>query len=931
MRRLIPVMLMLAGCAVSARAQTIVDPGRRIDWSQAGVPGGLPNRTTICATLNPGATAAQINSAIAACTNGVVVLNAGTYSLSTGLNFSGSSNVTLRGAGPRQTILQFTGADGCGGFPASVCLKGSSSVGVWGVPAANVHNWTAGYAKGTAQITLDSVSGMSVGMILALDQIDDTADTGGVVVNGQSASAFSIEGAAPGRPNRTQVQYVKVTAINGTQVTISPGLYMPNWRSSQSPQAWFWGTVSQTAVAIGIENLTLDHSTNTAEQTGLMIWNAYGCWVKNVRSISPNRNHVWLYQSAHSEVRDSYFYGTKNAASQSYGVESFMTGDNLIINNIFQHVTTPMMTGTSSGNVTAYNYAIDMFYSVVMNWEMHAINASHDTGTGMNLFEGNETNSLGMDLYHGPGAYPTAFRNYLTGRDGTRTSNSEVVAVWAYNRFVNLVGNVLGTPGYHIVYEDSQGPQGRTGNPNQSIYLLGYSGVDESSNTGIAYDLKTVTTMLRWGNFDYATNTTRWNASELPSDNPVPSTQTLPPSLFLSAKPGWWGTMAWPAIGPDVTGGYDQAGHVQKNPAHVCFDSSAKNADGSLVFDAAQCYTAGPPDTTKPTTPTNVAATAVSSSQITVTWTASSDNVGVTGYRILRCQGAGCSPAVQVGTAPGTSYSDTNLSASSSYTYVVSAVDAAGNVSTASAPATAVTQALPPSTLGLVAGYSFAEGTGATTSDVSPNHNTATLNGAAWTASGKFGSALAFNGASSFVEAPDITALTPQTDATFEAWVLLTATPSETASVINKWSQTADDEYLFGVTPGRTVYLAWQTTGGATWGTGSYNEASGTGQIPLNAFTHIAVVRSGTTLSFYINGSLDAVRTGVTDANPFRGGITTLRLGGQGRGARNRFFTGTIDEVCIYNRALTQQEIQTYMIVALTHRPAPPRNVRIIQ
>src|SRR5437868_939623 len=46
--------------AATAGAQTIISASRRIDWTQAGVPGGIPTRTTVCATLNPGATAAQI-------------------------------------------------------------------------------------------------------------------------------------------------------------------------------------------------------------------------------------------------------------------------------------------------------------------------------------------------------------------------------------------------------------------------------------------------------------------------------------------------------------------------------------------------------------------------------------------------------------------------------------------------------------------------------------------------------------------------------------------------------------------------------------------------------------------------------------------------------------------------------------------------------
>src|SRR5712691_2469220 len=90
----------LLGGATPVDAETLISASRRINWSQAGVPGGIPNRTTICATFNPGASAAQINSAIASCPDGQVVkLNAGIYNLSTGIVFNNKNNVTLRGAG----------------------------------------------------------------------------------------------------------------------------------------------------------------------------------------------------------------------------------------------------------------------------------------------------------------------------------------------------------------------------------------------------------------------------------------------------------------------------------------------------------------------------------------------------------------------------------------------------------------------------------------------------------------------------------------------------------------------------------------------------------------------------------------------------------------------------------------------------------------
>jgi hypothetical protein len=588
-------VLLSLPCVVSA--QVIIDNNRRIDWSQAGVRGGIPSRTTICSTLNPGATASQINAAIAACTGGVVFLNAGTYNLAAGITFGNKSHVTLRGAGPHRTFLRFTGSDSCGGLSANICVHGSSTVWSGNVPAANIRTWTAGYAKGSTQLTLSSTTGLSAGMVIVLDQLQDTADTGGIVIS--DAPGFTIEGGAPGRASRPQQQFVEVTAVSGNQITISPGLYMPNWRASQQPQAWWWGTIATTAVMDGIEDLSIDHAAST-ETTGIGFSNAYNGWVKNVRSLNANRNHVWMNQAARIEVRNSYFFGTKNAASQSYGVEFFTTSDALVVNNIFQHVTAPIMMGNSAGAVVAYNFLTDMYYSV-QTWMMAGLQGSHDAGTGMNLFEGNTANQFLMDLYHGTGSLPTLFRNRLTGTEpGKSQGNTTVVNIWAFNRQANVVGNVLGTAGYHTVYEDSSA--GTRGNPERSIFLLGYSGVLEQSNSGIPYDTGVRNSLLRWGNYDYATGQTRWNATEIPAGNAVPATQTLPASLFLTAKPAWWGARSWPAIGPDVTGGQDPAGHAHRIPAEACYQSTPKNADGTLAFDPAQCY----PATPRPAPPTTV-------------------------------------------------------------------------------------------------------------------------------------------------------------------------------------------------------------------------------------------------------------------------------------------------------------------------------------
>jgi hypothetical protein len=95
-------------------------------------------------------------------------------------------------------------------------------------------------------------------------------------------------------------------------------------------------------------------------------------------------------------------------------------------------------------------------------------------------------------------------------------------------------------------------------------------------------------------------------------------------------------------------------------------------------------------DTQPPTVPSNLAATAVSGSQINLSWTASTDNVGVTGYRVER-QDPGSSTFTQVATVTGAAYSDTGLTAGRTYSYRVRATDAAGNLSPYSNVASATT------------------------------------------------------------------------------------------------------------------------------------------------------------------------------------------------------------------------------------------------
>ncbi|HEX9043447.1 MAG TPA: hypothetical protein VF802_00345, partial [Candidatus Limnocylindrales bacterium] len=116
----------------------------------------------------------------------------------------------------------------------------------------------------------------------------------------------------------------------------------------------------------------------------------------------------------------------------------------------------------------------------------------------------------------------------------------------------------------------------------------------------------------------------------------------------------------------------------------IAFEESL--ATGQYL-DLVEIWSMAPLDTTPPTVPAGLSATAVSAGQINLAWTAASDNVGVQGYRIYR----GGTYLATVGPVGSTSVSDTGLTAGTAYTYTVSALDAAGNESAQSSSAGATT------------------------------------------------------------------------------------------------------------------------------------------------------------------------------------------------------------------------------------------------
>jgi uncharacterized membrane protein/PKD repeat protein/protein-disulfide isomerase len=667
-----PIKEQAAVRSVSVPWAGIIDPSRAIDWSNAGA-GSIPDRTTIYATLNAGATVSQINNAIANCPSGqVVYLNPGTYSgLSDQILLK--SNVTLRGAGADKTFLVWSGANGvCNGLGLTgICVSNGDTEYVNG--PSNLASWTGGYSKGATSITLGAVSvgninTLQVGSLLVLDQQDDASDTGNIFVcqtYGVNGSCSQQGGSGVAKTGRALSQQVTVTSISGTgpwTIGITPGLYAPNWNSSQSPEAW-WSN-NPPVSGVGLENLSADYSAVGPMATGIMFHNATQSWVKNIRSINGTAlagaatTHVLVWQSTHITVRDGYFYGS-SPSSEGYGVDFASTSsDNLAENNIFQHMATATILENSIGNVFGYNYAVDNYYGG--NWQQQD-GFHHGAGDYFNLWEGHEGIGFNGDDIHGTSFMQTHFRDYLSGHDpatetGAKNQATFAYFPFAYSRYYNLVGSVLGSSNYHTNYQAAAISATDCGNPNVSstVIVLGYSDQGGTAFSAaclgagfdIPNDLLVASTLMRWGNYvactgDPACNTVRFMNSEVPSaispyGNPLPASQTLPASFYVSAKPAWWGTMPWPAVGPDITGGNiaNVGGHAYHNPAANCYlnvmGGLTDGSSGALTFNADACYasgeviTSGPTATPNPATvgqAVNFSVAATGAAPLTYAWT----------------------------------------------------------------------------------------------------------------------------------------------------------------------------------------------------------------------------------------------------------------------------------------------------------------------
>ncbi len=595
------ILLFVLIASISAQAQSVIPANRTVDWSNVGIPGGIPSANwPVYKTLSPSGTAddsVAIQNAINAAPAGsVVVLTAGTYKLHRSSivcqgksdDFGGGvyeaglcltdKSVALRGTGPDKTILQY-------GDGANIISMGKTYLSPSNVTLINI---TSTASKGSTQITVASTSGIAAGTYLVVTQRNVTDPADGTLLVNNVGYADNCSYCGHDMPNNSQTQIDRVLAVSGNTVTLERPLYFD---FTNVPQVFKVPMIEN----VGLENLRLQST--AASGSGLVYKNVNleacaHCWVENIQSdFAVDRAHIYLSDTYGCEIVNNYVhdgYNHNSGASYSIFLE-YRNSENLIQNNIEARGRHGLVLMGGSGNVMAYNYLLDDYMGEYHNTLPES--ATHGAHPYMNLWEGNVIANLEFDNAHGNSSYNTVFRNYISLKNNNPDTGSPMTGALfavniAYDNFYeNVLGNIIGPYGSSCTASTYEENSGASQNP--AIYKLGYYDDGGTSAPDATLAAKVGKTILRGGNWDCRSNSVVWSAN-VPSGSLVSTylqQQTLPDSLYRSGKPAWFTPSGaiWPPMDPAAST------KVNRIPAQICYENGPRMGG---AFNPSACYSA---------------------------------------------------------------------------------------------------------------------------------------------------------------------------------------------------------------------------------------------------------------------------------------------------------------------------------------------------
>jgi len=609
-------MILLAFSIGQVRADFELDVGGLLptandasaNWRMAGMQsvGGIPNRTTVCATLSPlgggKEDSTQINNAINSCPAGeVVMLAAGTFTLNEGNYINLNKAITLRGAGPGNTIINMPkgavlASNVCG--QANCSYSPSILVG----PPRWTLSWTpttltADGAQGATSVQVADRAGFAVGQWVLIDEASGAGWQTDPEGNGQVWAApdwlSSSSSPATGRvmwqkhePSQgwddfSSIQYPYQSGTTGCYYSfcdrptaelhlitaITPGFGTTGtitfddpltiaYRQSGGHHAQLYHPSEPFVENAGVEDMTLERGDGgNVNFTGC----AY-CWAKDVESTLWLNGGFVTNSAARVELNEIYTHecAWPVPGGGGYSIDITSASTEIYVVNSISVLCDKVITARSAGagSVVAYNYMDDQFINGTENWQEIGLNGSHATGSHEMLFEGNEVSNMDSDHTHGNAIYHTFFRNYSTGNRASFMDYISGVAindekdrpgengplraagVMGYTYWMAFIGNVLGTPG-GTTSANGWTFADPTGN-RATIWMLGWS-----EQPPYTPDPNSTAWTFRHGNYDYYDNAITWD----PSD----TNHTLPNSLYLSSAPSFFTAgsgYTWPWVDP---------------------------------------------------------------------------------------------------------------------------------------------------------------------------------------------------------------------------------------------------------------------------------------------------------------------------------------------------------------------------------------------
>ena len=547
------LMLLMVGALLNVSYAGVLPADRTVDWSQAGVAGGIPNVTTIFTNMsgldNTGNTdiSAALNAAIVACPSNQVVsippglfLTTGAIGIGNGVVVRGQGNNTVIVGNYGGVIFNFSGPRWYG----------------WQT------NLASGYTKGSTNIVL---SGLPVGGYdLAVGAHIQITESNDVSLVQQCGGDGCVGEYALG-------QWVKITGMAGTTITFWPPL-MWTYTNTLSPIISYPVNGSDASRNFidhaGVESLIVSNISSGGTVNFEMQW-AGQCWIKNVKSYFGSVSHVWLFDTYRCEIRDSLFSGVTGpiTSSRCYGMQlgtpnipnpSSKTSSLLCENNVWANCRGSIVVGYgAAGNVFDYNYFVNETNETpsILRGDIYL----HSAHPIMNLFEGNVGSCINADDFHGSSSHNVIFRNWWKGRDDAKITVSGLrsVELDVDQSFYSILGNTLGYSGITNDIAALTSPTGvsiyQALVPASAPYgnawkaeMFGYDGEGGGTlyyATNAFAATNVFATALVTGNFDYFNNATVWDTNGV---------QTIPDSLTYAAQPAWWnnyGTLAWPRTG----------------------------------------------------------------------------------------------------------------------------------------------------------------------------------------------------------------------------------------------------------------------------------------------------------------------------------------------------------------------------------------------